>query len=233
MPETDLYLPVKNLLEDMGAEVKAEVGNIDILAVMPDGKSVAVEMKLHLNLDVIVQAVLRQKVADFVYIAVPGPKKSALRRWHNIGTVLRRLEIGLITVKKEGAKVTFPPGRYDRAASIRRSRDKRKKIEQEFSLRHGDMNTGGTNGKKITVYREKCILIAETIKRRGKMPEKEITSLLNEPEAGKIVRRNCYGWFIKNEGGFSLTDKGEKELSYYEKHTPELIGELMREAEEF
>lgn len=226
MPETDLYLPVKNLLENMGAEVKAEVGDIDIFAVMPDGKSAAVEMKLHLNLDVIVQAVLRQKVADLVYIAVPSPNKSTLRRWHNIGTVLRRLEIGLITVKKDGAKVTFPPGGYDRAASIKRSAGKRKKIEREFSLRHGDLNTGGTNGKKITVYRERCILVAETIKRRGEITENEIEG------ADRILKRNCYGWFLKKGELFSLTDKGKEELSYYEENTPELIEELMKEAEE-
>ena len=86
-------MPVKSLLESMGAVVKGEVGDIDIFGLMPDGRTVAVEMKLHLNLDVIIQAVLRQKVADSVYIAVPSPKKSMLRRWHNIGTVLRRLEI--------------------------------------------------------------------------------------------------------------------------------------------
>ena len=76
MPETDLYMPVKSLLESMGAVVKGEVGDIDIFGLMPDGRTVAVEMKLHLNLDVIIQAVLRQKVADSVYIAVPSPKKA-------------------------------------------------------------------------------------------------------------------------------------------------------------
>ena len=47
MAETDLYMPVKSLLESMGAVVKGEVGDIDIFGLMPDGRTVAVEMKLH------------------------------------------------------------------------------------------------------------------------------------------------------------------------------------------
>lgn len=232
MPETDLYMPVKSLLESMGAVVKGEVGDIDIFGLMPDGKTVAVEMKLHLNLDVIIQAVLRQKVADSVYIAVPSPKKSMLRRWHNIGTVLRRLEIGLITVKNTGAKVTFPPGGYDREAAKKRSAKKKVAIEREFSLRHGDENTGGTKGKKITVYREKCILIAETVKKYGKVAAADIALKTKNPDAETAVKRNPYGWFLRKDGYVYLTDKGKEELLQYEEKSPELICELMKEAEE-
>ena len=77
MPETDLYMPVKTLFENMGYSVKAEVLDADVLAVK-DGETVAIELKLSLNLDVIVQAALRQKVADKVYIAVPPAKRAAL-----------------------------------------------------------------------------------------------------------------------------------------------------------
>lgn len=232
MPETDLYMPVKSLLESMGASVKGEIADIDIFALMPDGKSIAVEMKLHLNLDVIVQAVLRQKVADSVYIAVPSPKKSMLRRWHNIGIVLRRLEIGLITVKKDGAKVTFPPGGYDREAARKRSAGKRESIEKEFSLRHGDLNTGGTKGKKITVYREKSILIAEIVKKCKEVTARELSVKTKNPDAEKIVKRNVYGWFLKCGDNISLSERGRDELLHYEKNNPELMCELMKEAGE-
>ena len=62
MPETDLYSPVKKLLTEMGYSVKAEIMDADVFGVKGE-ETIAVELKLSLNLDVIVQAALRQKVA--------------------------------------------------------------------------------------------------------------------------------------------------------------------------
>ena len=139
MPETDLYMPVKTLFENMGYSVKAEVLDADVLAVK-DGETVAIELKLSLNLDVIVQAALRQKVADKVYIAVPPAKRAALKKRQNISHVLRRLEIGLITVREDEAKITFEAKEFDRRGAISRSKKTREKMMDEFSLRHGDEN---------------------------------------------------------------------------------------------
>lgn len=227
MLETELYAPVKALFEEMGASVRAEVGDCDVYAVMPNGETIAAELKLHLNLDVIVQAVQRQNVADKVYIAVPGPKKSGLRKWHNIGTVLRRLEIGLITVKEDGARVTFPPKEYDRAAAKSRNRKKREKLDEEFSLRHGDLNTGGTNGKTVTVYRERCVLIASLAKKYKKIALCDIADISGYPKAKDAVMRNYYGWFENDGNDFRLSKKGKKDIEEYK----ELASELLREAE--
>ena len=48
--ETDLYGPVKQLLEGQGYVVKGEVGPLDVMAVRGDESPVAVELKLSLSL---------------------------------------------------------------------------------------------------------------------------------------------------------------------------------------
>lgn len=228
MPETELYAPVKELLEKSGYTVKAEVGDCDVFAVAENGETLAVELKLHLNLDVIVQAVMRQKIADKVYVAVPSPKKSSLKRRNNISVVLRRLEIGLITVKKDGAKITFPAKAYDRDAAVKRSRSKREKIEEEFIKRHGDRNVGGTKGKTVTLYRERAVLIAALAEKYGKIAFSDIAEMAGDKKARELIKRNYYGWFSSDNEFFALTEKGKDELCEYR----ELADELIKEAED-
>ena len=59
MKESDLYLPLKRFLESQHYEVKGEVNDCDVLAVRGDEVPVVVELKLTLNLDVVLQAVGR------------------------------------------------------------------------------------------------------------------------------------------------------------------------------
>lgn len=224
MPETDLYMPVKTLFENMGYSVKAEVLDADVLAVK-DGETVAVELKLSLNLDVIVQAALRQKVADKVYIAVPPAKRAALKKRQNISHVLRRLEIGLITVREDEAKITFEAKEFDRKGAISRSKKTREKMMDEFSLRHGDENVGGTNGKTMTVYRERAILIAALSEKYGEIKMADIPYLSGNPRAKSIIESNYYGWFSKNGKSYTITDKCRKELKSYAKLKKTLLSE--------
>ncbi len=227
MPETELYEPVKKLLEEEGYNVKGEVGDCDVYAVSPDGKTLAAELKLRLNLDVLVQAAQRQKLADSVYIAVPSPKRSSLKRWQNICHLLRRLEIGLITVKPEGAKITFEAKAFDRAAAYRRSKKTREKIEEEFSLRHGDLNVGGTKGKTVTLYRERAVLLAALSDKYGRIRILDAPYMTGNPKASSIIKNNYYGWFENDKKHFWLTDKGKEELLSYS----ELAKQLLKEAE--
>ena len=69
--ETDLYEPVAEYLRSLGYEVRGEVRSIDLVA--RKGKEIiAVELKLAMGLDLILQAVQRQKSTDSVYVAVPA-----------------------------------------------------------------------------------------------------------------------------------------------------------------
>ena len=69
--ETQLYAPVKALLEGQGYEVKGEVGCADVVAVNHDGDTVIVELKKGFSLSLFHQAVERQRITDAVYVAVP------------------------------------------------------------------------------------------------------------------------------------------------------------------
>lgn len=227
MAETALYEPVKQLFLSMGYDVKAEVGDCDVLAVSPSGDTVAVELKLHLNLDVIVQAALRQKMVDAAYIAVPSPRRAHLKRWQNISHVLRRLSIGLITVKADGAKITFEAKPLDIGASLRRARGQRDKLLREFEGRHGDENVGGTRGKTMTVYREQALLLAALSEKYGAILKADAAALSGVAKARSIVEKNYYGWFEAQGPAFTLSEAGRDALSEH----PALAGKLLEEAE--
>ena len=59
MKESDLYPPVKQFLESQGYGVKGEVQDCDVLSVRGEEEPVIVELKLSLNLNVILQVVER------------------------------------------------------------------------------------------------------------------------------------------------------------------------------
>lgn len=223
--ETDLYAPVKDLLEREGYLVRAEVGDCDVMG-KKDGECVVVELKLRLNLEVVCQAALRQKIADCVYIAAPGPKKASLKKWQNTCHVLRRLSIGLITVKDGKAKVTFPAKPLDVGASRARARGKKQSLEEEFSGRHGDENVGGTNGKIVTVYREKALLIAGVIERCGTVALSDLSALTGNPKAREIIRHNYYGWFETSEETVTLSEAGRRGVGEYRALTDRLIKDI-------
>lgn len=71
MREVDLYPPLKRFLTEQGYEVKSEVQNCDVIAVRGDEPVVVVELKLSINLIILLQAVDRLQITDTVYIGVP------------------------------------------------------------------------------------------------------------------------------------------------------------------
>ncbi|MDE6880441.1 MAG: hypothetical protein K2P20_03700, partial [Oscillospiraceae bacterium] len=75
--ERDLYGPVRDYLQSLGYEVKGEVRNCDVTA-LRDGELIVVELKRGFTLELIYQAVDRQRIADGVYVAVPLPQRGYL-----------------------------------------------------------------------------------------------------------------------------------------------------------
>lgn len=63
--ESDLYGPVRDYLSGLGYEVKGEVKDCDIAA-MRDGEMIVVELKRGFTLELVYQALDRQRVADGV-----------------------------------------------------------------------------------------------------------------------------------------------------------------------
>src|SRR5439155_26841386 len=68
--ESDLYAPVKALLEGQGYSVKGEVRGCDVVAVRGKEPPVIVELKRAFGLGLVLQGVDRLAASDRVYLAV-------------------------------------------------------------------------------------------------------------------------------------------------------------------
>ncbi len=219
--ERDMYAPVKAFFQSQGWEVRAEVDGCDVAA-LRDGRLMMAEMKLTLNLDVVLQAVERQRAANIVYIAVPGKRKAMrTQRWRGALELLKRLNIGLLVVWAVGEACNIEEliepeenGEKPRGHASR----KRVRIERELNGRSGDWNTGGVHARKlITAYREAALRVARQLAADGPMSAKHLKP------AGETSRRtymiltnNHYGWFMRSgKGLFGLTDEGRKALGVY------------------
>lgn len=220
--EQELYAPVRDFLIENGYEVKAEVGYCDVTA-FKEEQFLVVEMKTTLNLDVILQAVQRQRMADVVYIAVPKKGKVLYtKRWKNICHLLRRLEIGLLLVSIRGehaiVEEALKPEPFNRKISRGTAGMKKGLIIKEFSRRHGDYNVGGsTRTKLVTAYREMAIHIAGLIEKHGPLSIKALKCMgTDSNKTAGILQNNHYGWFQRiSRGMYDLTDAGREELKKY------------------
>ena len=155
MKESDLYLPLKAFLEGQGYEVKAEIGDCDLLAVRGAEDPVIVELKLTLNLTVLLQAVDRLAVTPKVYIGVLKPKTNNRKKLQRIIKLLRMVGLGLILINpklKAGAvDVRLDPSDY----KPRASKPRKEHLLGEFVRRVGDPNLGGSDKRRgiMTAYR--------------------------------------------------------------------------------
>jgi len=225
--EKDLYGPVKEFFECDGYTVKSEVKACDLVAVK-DNDLIITELKLSLNLEVILQAVQRQKMTEKVYIAVPIPKIN--KRFKTICDLLKRLEIGLLLVyvKKTYSYVNVELECKNFSSRIISTYGKKKKegLREEFQLRHGDNNTGGVNRMKlITAYREKALYIAGLLKNNGPLSAKELKELGAAENTYNIIHQNHYKWFKKIERGkYTLSEFGLSDIENYSDLINVLLG---------
>jgi hypothetical protein len=212
--EADLYAPVKAHLEAQGYEVKAEIGDCDILARRGNAPPVVVELKLTFSLALVMQGVARQTLFDHVYLAVPvsGDKGWKLR-YKDIIRLCRRLGLGLLAVRV-GADPTveahLDPGPY----APRKNVAKAGRLIREFERREGDPNTGGTTGiKRMTAYRQDAIRCARHLQTNGPTKAAHIAAATEISRAAAIMQADHYGWFERVERGiYALTPKGQAAL---------------------
>ena len=96
--ESDLFGPVRDYLMGLGYDVKGEVKDCDLTA-LRDGELIVVELKRGFTLELLYQALDRQRLADSVYVAVPLPKRGYMApHVRDMESLCRRLELGLIFV---------------------------------------------------------------------------------------------------------------------------------------
>ncbi len=213
--EQDLYPPIKALFERQGYTVKGEVGAADIMAVRDGSEPVIVELKLRFSLALFHQAVARLRITDQVYLGVSKPTgRSARRALRDNLALCRRLGLGLITVRADGAvEVQCDPGPY----APRKNKAKAGRMLREFDRLQGDPNSGGaTRHGIVTAYRQDALKCAAHLAEHGACKGAEVAKSTGVAEATRLMRTNHYGWFDKVEKGvYALTDAGQEGLKHW------------------
>jgi len=215
MLEKDMYKYIKNHLEHLDFTVKAEVLNADIVAVKED-LVIIIEMKKTLNTTLMHQGCKRQRISDYVYLAIEKPSSKQLRskQFREKIHLVRRLHLGLmlINIEKETVETFLDPKNY----TLRKNKIKKRKLIREFELRHTSFNVGGvTKTKIITSYRERALIIAHYLK-DSPLSVKEIRNLSKDLKCATILQKNYYNWFERiDRGVYQLSDLGVKGLTKY------------------
>ncbi|MGI8907578.1 MAG: DUF2161 family putative PD-(D/E)XK-type phosphodiesterase [Candidatus Sumerlaeaceae bacterium] len=202
MREVDLYAPIRDWLVANGYEVRGEVSHCDIAA-RKDDELIVIELKCRFGIELLVQAVDRQRLADSVYIAVPGPPCGGRsKKWRGFQRLARRLEIGLLFCKTRGRKTEVVIVFHPLPSTRRKQKRQRTAVLQEIAARSGDHNVGGsTRTKLMTSYRENAIRIAALLDRHGPLTPRKLREYGTGTKTLGILRNNVYGWFERVDRG--------------------------------
>lgn len=223
LSETDLYDPVKRLLERQGYDVKGEIGALDVIACRGDDPPVIVELKVGFSLSLFHQAIERLRISDFVYIAVPlgSGVRFAASLSNNVG-LCRRLGLGLITVdcRSRNAIVQLDPGPFRPRKSVVR----KERLLREFERRVGDPNSGGATRKRlITAYRQDALRCVNYLRTNGPTKAALVAKATSVETARRILADDHYGWFERIQTGiYRLTPLGEEAVLAYEQELARL-----------
>lgn len=217
--ETELYAPIKALLEGQGYEVKGEIGKADVVGVRfgEDGKEedpVIVELKTAFSLSLFHQGIDRQALSDQVYVAVPrATGRAFFKSLQNNKNLCARLGLGLITVRlKDGfVEVHLDPAPY----KPKQSKVKKTRLLREFARRVGDPSQGGASRQShiITAYRQDALRCLKYLSVNGPTKASIIAKSLGVEKARNIMADDHYGWFERApteiKGIYQITPKGE------------------------
>ena len=210
--ESDLYAPVKTLLEGQGYVVKGEVRGCDVVAVRGTEPPVVVELKRTFGLGLVLQGVDRLALTDLVYLAVGQWP----RQMKNVKKLCRRLGLGFIVVAKDKADVVLDPLPY----APRRNSRKAGRLLGEHARRVGDPNLGGQamRAPLMTAYRQEALRCAELLAANGPMKVAALRAAGDAPKAAQILQQDVYGWFERVERGvYAITPKGREGLERFDR----------------
>jgi hypothetical protein len=201
---------VKRFLEAAGFEVKGEVCGCDVVAVRGAEPPLLaiVELKRGFSLELLLQAVDRMRPADEVWLAVPLTRRGRDRD-PRVRRLCRLIGIGLMAVDsgRDRVEVLAEPGPY----RPRPDRHRRTRLLAEHAQRRGDPSPGGISRQPVmTAYRQRALACAARL-RDGAARPRDLRAEI--PDAGRILRRNVYGWFERTgRGRYRLTMLGEAAL---------------------
>ncbi|MCW5747324.1 MAG: hypothetical protein KIT36_14140 [Alphaproteobacteria bacterium] len=207
--ETELYAPVKALLEGQGYVVKGEIRNCDLVGVRGSEPPVVVELKRAFSLTLLLQGVDRLALSDTVYLAVGAWPK----RLRDVKKLCRRLGLGLMIVAGRRVDVLLDPLPYQPRKNAHRAR----RLLGEHARRVGDPTTGGSTRRPImTAYRQEALRCAALLATKGPMSPKALRAAADAPKAAGILRRDVYGWFERTARGvYDLTPQGRLGLERF------------------
>jgi len=222
--ESDLYAPIQDYLENLGYEVKGEVKDCDVTATR-DGELIVVELKRGFTLELIYQAIDRQRIADGVYVAVPLPKRGYMSpRVRDMQSLCRRLELGLIFVgfTSKGIPQIDVAVHPKEASRPRRDKARRIAVIREHEARTGSVNPGGVTRRKIlTAYKEQALHTAKLLRDNGPQRAEDVKRLGGPSNATAILGRNVLKWFTREAapgGRLYLYDVSEAGLAALEEY---------------
>ena len=222
MKESDLYQPIKQYLQAIGYQVKGEIKDCDIVAQKTDldgnKQLIIIELKLSLNITLLIQAVERFSLADIVYIAIPKQCTLYKKQHKQVKKLIKRLGLGLIIVDMQNTdqfvEIINDPQDY----TPRINKRKQAGLLAEFNNRQGDTQKGGSSKNKagLTAYRQRCIRVTEYLLDKPSAKGSEIKNAINEAQASLFLSKNYYGWFDKvSHGTYKISGKGEQELPHW------------------
>ena len=210
--ESDLYAPVKALLEGQGYVVKGEVRGCDVVGVRGEEPPVIVELKRSFGLGLVLQGVDRLALSDRVYLAV-GQWPKQMR---DVKKLCRRLGLGLMVVVAGRADIAFDPEPY----KPRQNKRKAGRMLGEHARRVGDPNLGGQamRAPLMTAYRQEALRCAELLAANGPMKVAALRKAGDAPKAAQILQQDVYGWFERVERGvYAITPKGREGLERFDR----------------
>jgi hypothetical protein len=230
--ELELYVPIKEWLEQQGLVVRSEVKGCDIVAIQPNADAsdqpIIVELKKAFSLPLLYQAVDRLRLSPLVYVAVESKEelRGGQKRKRAMVDLCRRMRIGLLFVRFRANGTTVVEAALDPvmeagdgSKSTPRVIRKRHALLKEFQLRSGDHNTGGmTRTKIVTAYREQALLYAYWLQQDGPSSARKLREKPGAISAKvhPILHDNNYGWFTRVERGiYAITPEGETALVEY------------------
>jgi hypothetical protein len=203
--ERDLAEPVTTYLCANGYTVRSEVKGCDITGVQGD-ELIVIELKRNFSIDLLLQAVERQRVTDSVYVAVPADTigQRMTKKRLAIERLVKRLELGLLLVHFSD---TDPPHVELALHPIadprpRKKPRQRRAILREIAERSADYNVAGATRRPIlTAYREQAIQIAVLLHYHGTMTPAMLRKQGASTKTQGILNRNVYGWFERIDRG--------------------------------
>jgi hypothetical protein len=195
--------------------VHGEVGGCDVAA-RRGQELVLIEIKLVINLELLLQVARRREASRSVYAAVMAPK-AVNKRWRELTRLLKFLEAGLILVFPHSpggrVEVAFHPETRDH----RPRRKVTRALLAEMDGRSRDLNQGGSTRRPImTAYREEALGAAEALDRLGPSRPRDLRRAGAGGRTGAILRDNHYGWFERIAYGlYGLNEAGRLALGAY------------------